>query len=57
MLCRRTQLQTAVALRDNSQQWTMPIKNWNAAMNQFAVLFDGRVTMGGLSSNSLRQAV
>jgi hypothetical protein len=27
------------------------------ALNQFAILFDGRVPMGGLSSNSLTQNV
>jgi putative transposase len=44
-----------LALRNISQRWTMPIKNWSVAMNQFAILFDGRVPMGGLSSNSLTQ--
>lgn len=44
-----------LALRNISRRWTMPIKNWSGAMNQFAILFDGRVPMGGLSSNSLTQ--
>jgi putative transposase len=44
-----------LALRNISQRWTMPIKNWSGAMNQFAILFDGRVPLGGLSSNSLTQ--
>jgi putative transposase len=44
-----------LALRNISKRWTMPIKNWSAAMNQFAILFDGRVPMGGLGSNSLTQ--
>jgi putative transposase len=44
-----------LALRNISQRWTMPIKNWSGAMNQFAILFDGRVPMGGLSHNSLTQ--
>jgi putative transposase len=44
-----------LALRNISQRWTMPIKNWSGAMNQFAILFDGRVPMGGLSQNSLTQ--
>jgi putative transposase len=35
-----------LALRNISKRWTMPIKNWGAAMNQFAILFDGRVPMG-----------
>jgi putative transposase len=44
-----------LALRNISRRWTMPIPNWSAALNQFAVLFDGRVPMGGLNSNSLTQ--
>jgi putative transposase len=44
-----------LALKKISKRWTMPIKNWSGAMNQFAILFDGRVPMGGLSSNSLTQ--
>jgi putative transposase len=44
-----------LALRNISGRWTMPIQNWSAALNQFAILFDGRVPMGGLSSNSLTQ--
>lgn len=31
------------------------LKNWSGAMNQFAILFDARVPMGGLNSNSLTQ--
>jgi putative transposase len=41
-----------LALRNISRRWTMPIPNWSAALNQ---LFDGRVSMGGLGSNSLTQ--
>jgi len=44
-----------LALRNISKRWTMPIKNWSGALNQFAILFEGRVPMGGLSSNSLTQ--
>jgi len=44
-----------LALRNISKRWTMPIKNWSGAMNQFAILFDGRVPMGGLGSSSLTQ--
>ncbi len=29
--------------------------NWSAALNQFAILFEGRVPMGGLNQNSLTQ--
>ncbi len=44
-----------LALRNISRRWTMPIPNWSGAMNQFAILFDGRVPMGGLNQNSLTQ--
>lgn len=44
-----------LALRNISQRWTMPIKNSSAVLNQFAILFDGRVPMGGLNQNSLTQ--
>ena len=46
-----------LALRNISRRWTMPIQNWSAALNQFAVLFEGRVPMGSLSSDSLTQNV
>jgi putative transposase len=45
-----------LALRNISKRWTMPIPNWSGALNQFAILFDGRVPMGGLGSNSLTQS-
>jgi putative transposase len=44
-----------LALRNISKKWTMPIRNWSGAMNQFAILFEGRVPMVELSSNSLTQ--
>jgi putative transposase len=44
-----------LALKNISQRWTMPIRNWSGAMNQFAILFEGRVSIAGLSSNSLTQ--
>jgi putative transposase len=42
-------------LKNISRKWMMPMKNWSGAINQFAILFEGRVPMGGLSSNSLTQ--
>ena len=33
----------------------MPIPNWSAALNQFAIHFEGRVPMGGLGPHSLTQ--
>jgi putative transposase len=44
-----------LALRNISRRWTMPIKNWSGALNQFAILFEGRVPMSGLTANSLTQ--
>jgi putative transposase len=44
-----------LALRNVSKRWTMPIKNWSGAMNQFAVLFEGRVPMGELSQTHLHR--
>ena len=46
-----------LALKNISRRWTMPIPNWSAALNQFAILFDGRVPMGGLNQNALTQTV
>jgi putative transposase len=31
-----------LALKNASKKWTMPIQNWGAAMNQFAVVFGER---------------
>jgi putative transposase len=39
-----------LGLRNISRRWTMPIRDWSAAMNQFAILFEGRVPMGGLGN-------
>jgi hypothetical protein len=39
-----------LALRNICKRWTMLLKNWSEAMNQFAIPFDGRVPMGGLCS-------
>jgi putative transposase len=44
-----------LGMRNISQRWTMPIKNRSGAMKQFAILFEGRVGIAGLSSNSLTQ--
>ena len=32
-----------LAIKNASTRWTMPIKEWALAVNQFAILFDGRV--------------
>lgn len=31
-----------LALRNISRRWTLPIRNWEAALNQFAIHFEGR---------------
>lgn len=45
-----------LALQNAAKKWTMPIPNWSRAMNQFAILYDGRLPMlsGG---NSLTQFI
>ena len=34
-----------LALRNIMKKWTMPIRDWGAAINQFAILFEGRVQL------------
>lgn len=34
-----------LALNNVSKKWTMPIRNWGAALNQFAIYFGNRVPM------------
>ena len=43
-----------LALQNAARRWTMPIPNWSQAMNQFAILYDGRLPMPG-GDNSLTQ--
>ena len=33
-----------LALQNAAKKWTMPIRNWPQALNQFAILFDDRMT-------------
>jgi len=42
-----------LALQKAAKKWTMPIPNWSRAMNQFAILYAGRLPM--LGDNSLTQ--
>ena len=46
-----------LALRNISKRWTMPIPHWGNAMNQFAILFEGRVPMGGLDAKPFTQFI
>jgi putative transposase len=32
-----------LALRNISQKWTMPLKDWKAALNRFTIQFDERM--------------
>lgn len=32
-----------LALKNISQKWTMPIRDWGAALNQFAIKFEGKI--------------
>jgi putative transposase len=34
-----------LALRNISKKWTMPIKDWKAALSRFTIVFEGRVPM------------
>ncbi len=34
---------TFMAIREASKKWTMPIRNWKAALNHFAILFEDRL--------------
>jgi putative transposase len=34
-----------LALGNISQKWTKPIKEWNAALNRFAIVFEGRLPL------------
>jgi len=45
-----------LALQNAAKKWTMPIPNWSRAMNQFAIIYDGRLPMLG-GDNSLTQFI
>jgi len=34
-----------LALKNASKKWTMPIRDWGAAVNQFAIKFEGRINI------------
>jgi transposase-like protein len=34
-----------LALKNIMKKWTMPIRDWGKALNQFAILFEGRVQL------------
>ena len=44
-----------LGLRNIEKKWTMPIKEWSLAMNQMAIIFEGRLPIAGLSENQNTQ--
>lgn len=36
--------QIHLALRNFSEKWTTPIRDWNAALNQFTIRLEGRLS-------------
>jgi putative transposase len=44
-----------LGLQNIEKKWTMPIQNWSLAMNQFAIIFEGRMPIPGLPENSITQ--
>jgi putative transposase len=34
-----------LAIHKASKKWTMPIRNWGVALNQFSIMFEGRVKL------------
>jgi transposase-like protein len=46
-----------LGLQNASKKWTMTIANWSLAMNQMAILFEGRMLIPGLTENSFTQKI
>lgn len=44
-----------LSLKNISKKWTMLIHNWSGAMNQFAIMFDGRLPLGDFQGSSFTQ--
>ncbi|CAN5598103.1 hypothetical protein BH10ACI3_BH10ACI3_13030 [soil metagenome] len=38
-----------LGLHNAAKKWTMPIRNWGLAMNQFAIIFGDRTSISGIS--------
>ncbi len=34
-----------LALQNITKKWTMPIRNWRSALNQFSIIFEGRMPL------------
>ena len=38
-----------LAIREASEKWTMPIVGWKAALNHFAIVFEGRIPANAMN--------
>lgn len=46
-----------LGLQNAAKKWTMSIQNWSLAMNQMAIIFEGRMPIPGLTENQLTQKI
>jgi putative transposase len=46
-----------LGLQNAAKKWTMPIQNWSLALNQLAIIFEGRMPIPGLTDNSFTQNI
>lgn len=46
-----------LGLQNAAKKWTMPIQNWSLALNQLAIIFEGRMSIPGLTENSFTQKI
>jgi len=46
-----------LGLQNVSKKWTIPIHDWSLAMNQMAIIFEGRIPILGLTENQLTQKI
>jgi putative transposase len=44
-----------LALRNIAKKWTMPIQNWSGAVNQFAIVFENRLSNSSFNNSSFTQ--
>jgi transposase-like protein len=44
-----------LAIQNASKRWTRPIKEWGLALNQFAIIFEGR--MPDINQNPITQKI
>jgi len=40
-----------LGLQNIEKKWTMPIRDWRLALQQFAIIFEGRLALAGLEGN------